>query len=72
MQPLIQETMHEILLSSLNHDFGIRCTALNWFRSYLSNRKYVLTDDQKSTETSLKRQLLVLETWGHETRTRWL
>ena len=44
--------MHEIL-SRLKRDFGIRCTALNWFRSYLSNRKYVLTDDQKSTETSL-------------------
>ena len=44
---------HEILLSRLNHDFGIRSTALNWFRSYLSDRKqYVLIDDQKSTETS--------------------
>ena len=46
--------MHEILLSHLKHDFGIRCTALNWFRSYLSDRKqYVLIDDQKSTEMSL-------------------
>ena len=30
--------MHEILLSHLKHDFGIRCTAVNWFLSYLSNR----------------------------------
>ena len=44
---------HEILLSRLKHDFGIRCTALNWFRSDLSNGKHVLIDDQKSTETSL-------------------
>ena len=45
---------HDILLSRLKHDFGIRGTALNWFRSYLSDRKqYVLIDDQKSTERSL-------------------
>ena len=45
---------HEILLSRLKHDFGIRGTALNWFRSYLSDRKqYSLIDDQKSAETSL-------------------
>ena len=45
---------HEILLSSIEHDFGIRCIALNWFWSYLSDRRqYVLVDGQKSTETSL-------------------
>ena len=45
---------HQILLSRLNHDLGIRGTALNWFRSYLSDRiQYVLIDDQKPRETSL-------------------
>ena len=45
---------HEILLSRLEHDFVIRSTALNWFWSYLSDRRqYVLVDGQKSTETSL-------------------
>ena len=45
---------HAILLSRLKHNFGIRGTALNWFQSYLSDRKqYVLIYDQKSTETSL-------------------
>ena len=45
---------HEILLSRLKHDFGIRGTALNWFQSYFSDRKqYVLIDYHKSTETSL-------------------
>ena len=43
-------TDHEILLSRLKRDFGIRGTALN----YLSDRKqYVLIVDQKSAETSL-------------------
>ena len=39
---------HEILLSCLEHDFGIRSTALNWFQSHLSDRKqYDLVDSQK-------------------------
>ena len=45
---------HEILLSCLEHDFGIRSTALNWFQSHLSDRKqYDLVDSQKQTKTSL-------------------
>ena len=47
------DTIDHEILSLLKNDFGIRGTALNWFRSYLSDRKqYVLIDDQKSTETS--------------------
>ena len=30
---------HYILLNRLKHRFGIKDTALNWFRSYLTNRK---------------------------------
>ena len=42
---------HQILLSRLNHTFGIRETALNWFRSYLSGRKQF---DHRSSESPLK------------------
>eukprot|EP00745_Piridium_sociabile_P012062 TRINITY_DN18726_c0_g1_i1.p1 TRINITY_DN18726_c0_g1~~TRINITY_DN18726_c0_g1_i1.p1 ORF type:complete len:1158 (-),score=142.61 TRINITY_DN18726_c0_g1_i1:196-3669(-) len=45
---------HEILFSRLEHDFGIKNTALNWFRSYLSERKQtVLVNGQKSSESPL-------------------
>ena len=48
------DTINHEFLPRLKHDFGIRGTALNWFRSYLSDRKqYVLIDDHNSTETSL-------------------
>ena len=41
--------------SRLNHTFGIRETALNWFRSYLSGRKqFVLVGDHRSSESPLK------------------
>ena len=46
---------HQIHLSRLNHTFGIRETALNWFRSYLSGRKqFVLVGDHRSSESPLK------------------
>ena len=45
---------HDILLYKLSH-YGIRGKALEWFRSYLSNRKqYVLLNDCKSTPRSLE------------------
>jgi exonuclease III len=45
---------HEILLTRLRINFGICDTALNWFRSYLSNRKqFVLIDENQSSKMSL-------------------
>ena len=43
--------VHKILLSHLEHDFGIRSTPLNWFQFHLSDRKQqVLKDSQKLAE----------------------
>jgi hypothetical protein len=45
---------HKILLSRLQHTFGICDTALRWFQSYLSTRKqFVLVDEHRSQETPL-------------------
>ncbi|KAK7092145.1 hypothetical protein V1264_009742 [Littorina saxatilis] len=45
---------HEILLSRLEHTFGIQNSVLNWFRSYLSDRtNFVIVNDVPSQETSL-------------------
>jgi len=45
---------HEILLHRLQHTFGIQGTSLNWFQSYLSERKqFVSANDHRSLETSL-------------------
>ena len=34
---------HFILLSRLHHTFGISCTALSWFQSYLCDRTRVIS-----------------------------
>ena len=45
---------HDILLSRLSTTFGITNTALNWFRSYLSDRKQiVLINENRSSESTL-------------------
>ena len=45
---------HEILLSRLEHSFGIQNSALDWFRSYLSDRKQVIiVNGLRSSETPL-------------------
>ena len=46
---------HEILLKRLNSKFSICGTALDWFRSYLTNRtQVVLIDGRKSQSRELK------------------
>ena len=46
---------HVILLKRLNSKFSIRGTALDWFRSYLTNRtQVVLIDGRKSQSRELK------------------
>ena len=46
---------HSILLNRLTHSFGIVGTALNWFTSYLTDRKQsVVVGDSKSKPTPLR------------------
>ena len=46
---------HQILLSRLDTVFGIRSTALDWFRSYLSDRKqFVMVDNSSSATVPLQ------------------
>ena len=45
---------HSLLIQRLRHDFGIYGTALDWFRSYLSNRSQsVLVDGHISEPTEI-------------------
>ena len=45
---------HEILLSRLEHSFGIQNSALDWLHSYLSDRKQlVIVNGLRSSETPL-------------------
>jgi hypothetical protein len=46
---------HQILLSSLEHSFGIQGSALRWFSSYLSERsQFVFVQDNPSSTTPLQ------------------
>ena len=41
---------HQILLKKLEH-YGIRCIPLDWFKSYLSNRKQYVSVNVNTSET---------------------
>lgn len=46
---------HKILLTRLSDTFGIRCEALEWFKSYLENRKqFVAINDAVSSVRDLR------------------
>ena len=51
---------HSILLTRLEHRFGIKYTALNWFRSYLTNRKQCVSI-RKSTSSCRNLEFGVLQ-----------
>ena len=44
---------HDILLSRLNHTFGISGTALSWFQSYLTDRNQVVSVNNLSSAPSV-------------------
>ena len=46
---------HSILLTRLSQSFGVNSSALEWFRSYLTDRKqFVVYDKQPSTICAVK------------------
>ena len=44
---------HNILCQRLEHLYGISCTSLNWFSSYLSNRTQTVTINNKLSQPTL-------------------
>ena len=60
LQKAFDTVNHQILLNKLRH-YGIRCTALKWFKSYLSSRsQYVPVNGHNSTQDSVLGPLLFL------------
>ena len=49
MRKAFDTVNHEILVKKLQH-YGIRGTALNWFQSYLSNRKQFVYHNGESSQ----------------------
>lgn len=47
---IVNTVDHSILLSRLSRQFGIRGTALEWFRSYLSNRTQFVNINGSTSE----------------------
>lgn len=47
---IVNTVDHSILLSRLSRRFGIRGTALEWFRSYLSNRTQFVNINGSTSE----------------------
>ena len=49
LSAVFDTTDHNILLSRLEHVFGIHGTALQWFSSYLSNRTQIVSINNLKT-----------------------